>query len=194
MNLALKILEFPTTIRSSIMIFDEYRPSASANSLLPRKTIPTVHGSFSTSLFVPASSLHRVFINVSIISELHPPRTTLSPFRHTEYTDRYGSKKQTDRRGKLHSLGRDGTLSKSGGNMGHSTPMLRRNNSNALTDQGAAKKSKVSVYPAPAPAPAPAHFPPTQLNTQNSVTSSRHCRLNYVELIFAFIVIVVCSS
>ncbi|XP_031834619.1 lachesin [Nomia melanderi] len=128
------------------------------------------------------------------LQELHPPRTTLSPIRHTEYTDRYGSKKQTDRRGKLHSFGRDGMLSKNGGNMGHSTPMLRRNNSNALTDQGAVKKSKVSVYPAPAPAPAPAHFPPTQLNTQNSVTSSRHCRLNYLELIFAFIVIVVCSS
>ncbi|XP_076276697.1 lachesin isoform X3 [Lasioglossum baleicum] len=124
---------------------------------------------------------------------LHVPRTTSAPIRHTEYIDKYGSKKQTDRKVKLHSFVREGTLSKSSANMGHSTPMLRRNNSNALTDPSA-KKSKVSPYPAPASQPVPAHYPPTQLNGQNSVTSSQDRRLNYVGLMLAFIVIVVCSS
>ncbi|XP_076641036.1 lachesin [Halictus rubicundus] len=127
------------------------------------------------------------------LQELHVPRTTLAPIRHTEYIEKYGSKKQTDRKVKLHSFGRESTPSKSSGNMGHSTPMLRRNNSNALTDPSA-KKSKDSPYPAPASQPVPAHYPPTQLNGQNSVTSSQDRRLNYVGLMLAFIVIVVCSS
>ncbi|XP_043252802.1 lachesin-like [Colletes gigas] len=125
------------------------------------------------------------------LQELYLPRTTLAPTRNTEFIDKYGSKKQSDRKGKLHSFGREGLLSKNSGNVGHTTTMLRRNSSNALTDVNA-KKSKVSSYPAPAPAPA--HFPPTQLNVQNGVTSLQHCRLNCVGLMFAFIVIVVCSS
>ncbi|XP_076619598.1 lachesin [Colletes latitarsis] len=125
------------------------------------------------------------------LQELYLPRTTLAPTHNTEFIDKYGSKKQSDRKGKLHSFGREGLLSKNSGNVGHATTMLRRNSSNALTDANA-KKSKVSSYPAPAPAPA--HFTPTQLNVQNSVTSLQHCRLNCVGLMFAFIVIVVCSS
>nr|XP_012135153.1 PREDICTED: protein sidekick-2-like isoform X3 [Megachile rotundata] len=127
------------------------------------------------------------------LQELHLTRTTSVPLRNTEFTGKHGTKKQSDRKGKLHSFGREGTgsLSKNSGNMGHTTPMLRRNSSNALTDSNA-KKSKVSSYPAPAPAPA--NFAPTQLNVQNSVTSSRHSRLNCVGLMLAFIVIVICSS
>ncbi|XP_015429036.1 PREDICTED: lachesin-like [Dufourea novaeangliae] len=123
------------------------------------------------------------------LQELYLPKTTLAPIRYTEYADKYGPKKQTDRRVKQYPFGMDD--SKSTGNTGHSTSTVRRNTSNALMDP-TTKKSKVSSYPAPASAPA--HFPPTQLNGQNSVTSSQHCPRNYVGLMFAFIVIVVCSS
>ncbi|XP_029055933.1 matrix-remodeling-associated protein 5-like isoform X3 [Osmia bicornis bicornis] len=127
------------------------------------------------------------------LQESHLTRTTSVPIRNTEFIGKHGPKKQTDRKGKLHLFGREGagSLSKNSGNIGHTTPMLRRNSSNALTDSNA-KKSKVSSYPAPAPAPA--NFAPTQLNVQNSVTSSRHSRLNCVGLMLAFIVIVICSS
>lgn len=130
---------------------------------------------------------------VQTVKELHPTRTTSTPIRHNmEFLDKHGSRKQMDRKGKHHGFGREaGSLSKNG-NMGHTTPMLRRNSSNVLTDV-TVKKSKVSSYPAPAPAPA--HFTPTQLSVQNSVTSLRqHSRLNCVGLMFAFLVIVICSS
>lgn len=128
-----------------------------------------------------------------MIPESHLTRTTSVPIRNTEFIGKHVPKKQSDRKGKLHLFGREGagSLSKNSGNIGHTTPMLRRNSSNALTDSNA-KKSKVSSYPAPAPAPA--NFAPTQLNVQNSVTSSRHSRLNCVGLMLAFIVIVICSS
>lgn len=128
------------------------------------------------------------------LQELHLTRTTSIPIRHnTDFTDKYGSKKQMDRKGKHHGYGREGSsLSKNIGNMGHATPVLRRNISNALTDV-TMKKSKVSSYPALAPAPA--HSTPTQLSVQNSVTSLRqHSRLNRVGLMFTFLVIVICSS
>ncbi|KOC61270.1 Lachesin [Habropoda laboriosa] len=124
------------------------------------------------------------------LQELHLTRTTSTPSRHnTEFIDKHGTKKQMDRKGKHHVFEWDGGSSvKNGGNTGHATSVLRRNSSNALTDVSV-KKSKVSSYPAPAPAPA--HFAPTQLNVQNSVTSLRqHSRLNCVELMFAFVAIV----
>ncbi|CAK9804131.1 Lac [Anthophora quadrimaculata] len=127
------------------------------------------------------------------LQELHLTRTTSTPSRHnTEFIDKHGSKKQMDRKGKHYVFEWDGGSSvKNGGNTGHATSVLRRNSSNALTDVSV-KKSKVSSYPAPAPAPA--HFAPTQLNVQNSVTSLRqHSRLNCVELMFAFVAIVIGS-
>ncbi|XP_016910746.1 lachesin-like isoform X4 [Apis cerana] len=126
--------------------------------------------------------------------ELHLTRTTSIPIRHnTDFTDKYGSKKQMDKKGKHHGYGREGgSLSKNIGNVGHITPVLKRNISNALTDV-TMKKAKVSSYPALAPAPA--HSTPTQLSVQNSVTSLRqHSRLNCVGLMFTFLVIVICSS
>lgn len=130
---------------------------------------------------------------MKLITELHLTRTTSIPIRHnTDLTDKYGSKKQMDRKGKHHGRTEGGPLSKNIGNMGHTTPISRRNISNALTDV-TMKKSKVSSYPALAPAPA--HFTPTQLSVQNSVTSLRqHSRLNCVGLMFTFLVIVICSS
>lgn len=135
-----------------------------------------------------------MYRKIQLITELHLTRTTSIPIRHnTDFTDKYGSKKQMDRKGKQHGYGREGSsLSKNIGNMGHATPVLRRNISNALTDV-TMKKSKVSSYPALAPAPA--HSTPTQLSVQNSVTSLRqHSRLNRVGLMFTFLVIVICSS
>lgn len=131
---------------------------------------------------------------MKLITELHLTRTTSIPIRHnTDFTDKYGSKKQMDKKGKHHGYGREGgSLSKNIGNVGHITPVLRRNISNALTDV-TMKKAKVSSYPALAPAPA--HSTPTQLSVQNSVTSLRqHSRLNCVGLMFTFLVIVICSS
>ncbi|XP_031770798.1 lachesin-like [Apis florea] len=127
------------------------------------------------------------------LQELHLTRTTSIPIRHnTDLTDKHGSKKQMDRKGKHHGRTEGGPLSKNIGNVGHTTPVSRRNISNALTDV-TMKKSKVSSYPALAPAPA--HFTPTQLSVQNSVTSLRqHSRLNCVGLMFTFLVIVICSS
>ncbi|OAD56151.1 Lachesin [Eufriesea mexicana] len=127
------------------------------------------------------------------LQEMHLAKTTSVPIRHnSEFIDRYGSKKQMERKSKHHGFGREGgSLSKNSENMGHATPVLRRNSLNALTDV-TVKKSKVSSYPAPAPAPA--HSTPTQLSVQNSVMSLQHSRLNCVGLMFAFLVIVISSS
>ncbi|XP_076760101.1 lachesin isoform X2 [Xylocopa sonorina] len=127
------------------------------------------------------------------LQELHLTRTTSVPIRYnTELIDKYGPKKQLERKGKHYTFGWEGgSLSKNNGNTGHTASVLKRNSSNALMDV-TVKKSKVSSYPAPAPAPA--HFAPTQQNVQNSVTSPRqHSRLNCVGLMFAFLVIVICS-
>ncbi|XP_076236119.1 lachesin isoform X2 [Calliopsis andreniformis] len=127
------------------------------------------------------------------LQELHLPRTTLAPLHNIQLVEKHGSRKQNERKGRPYSYGREGvdSLSKNGGNMGHTTLVLRRNSSNVLAESGA-KKSKVSSYPAPAPAPA--HFPPTHLNAQNGVTPRQYCLLNCIGLMIASIASVLCSS
>lgn len=123
------------------------------------------------------------------LQELHLPRTTLTSIRDTDVVhNKYGWRKQSEKKAKVYSyvVDRDGpsVSPKSSGNIGHTTPMSRRNSSNTLTDINA-KESKVPPYPAPAPAPA--HFTPTALDIPSGVTP---LRLDCFGLIIAFMIIV----
>ncbi|XP_011172102.2 lachesin isoform X2 [Solenopsis invicta] len=121
------------------------------------------------------------------LQELQISKPTTISTRNTESTEKHTWRKQTEKKGKKHSYVLEGKTESDliPKNVGHTTPMSKRNSSNSLPN--IANKSRISVLPAPAPAPA--HSAPTQLNTQNGVKSLRDSRLCHVGL--AVIVLVI---
>lgn len=111
-------------------------------------------------------------------AELHLPRPTVTSTSNTEVIEKHTWRKQTEKKGKKYSyvVGKPDSELK---NVGHTTPMSRRNVSSSLSSN-VANKSRMSVFPAPAPAPA--HSAPTQSGGQNGVRSLRNSRLHCVGL------------
>ncbi|XP_011135781.1 lachesin isoform X2 [Harpegnathos saltator] len=109
------------------------------------------------------------------LQELHLPRPTVTSTSNTEAIEKHTWRKQSEKKGKKYSyvVGKpDAELGAM--NVGHTTPMSRRNVSSP-SPSNAANKPRMSVFPAPAPAPA--HSAPTQSGGQNGVRSWREPRL-----------------
>lgn len=91
---------------------------------------------------------------------------------NTEVIEKYTWRKQADKKGKKysHMVGKpDSELGSK--NVGHTTPMSRRNMSSS-SPSNVGNKSRVSVFPAPAPALSA----PTQSGGRNGVGSLRESR------------------
>ncbi|XP_032673685.1 lachesin-like isoform X2 [Odontomachus brunneus] len=112
------------------------------------------------------------------LQELHLVRSTVTSTINTEVVEKHTWRKQTEKKGKKYSyvVGKPDSELK---NVGHTTPMSRRNVSSS-SPSNVANKSRMSVFPAPAPAPA--HSAPTQSGGQNGVRSLRDSRLHCVGL------------
>ncbi|XP_011692202.1 PREDICTED: lachesin-like isoform X2 [Wasmannia auropunctata] len=118
------------------------------------------------------------------LQELQIFKPTTASTRNTEIIEKHIWRKQTEKKGKKHSYLLD-KMESNLTNVGHTTPMSRRNSSNSLPN--IANKSRISAFPAPAPAPA--HSAPTRLGAQSGVKSLRDSRLRHVGL--AVIVLVI---
>ncbi|KAL6439118.1 hypothetical protein ACFW04_003825 [Cataglyphis niger] len=114
------------------------------------------------------------------LQELQIPKPTITSPRNIEVIEKHVWRKQMEKKKKYQS----DLTSK---NVGHTTPMSKRNSSSFSPN--IANKSRNSVFPAPAPALAPAHTAPTQLDAHNSVKSSRDSRLCHIG--FAVIVLII---
>lgn len=130
-----------------------------------------------------------IAINVPVspksnIAELQIPKPTITSPRNTEVIDKHAWRKQTEKKKKYES----DLTSK---NVGHTTPISRRNSSSSSPN--IVNKSRNSVFPAPAPAPAPAHSAPTQLDAQNGVRSSRDSQLCHIGLAVVVLIIFNCD-
>ncbi|XP_071556961.1 lachesin isoform X1 [Temnothorax nylanderi] len=125
------------------------------------------------------------------LQELQISKPTTVSTRNTETIEKHTWRKQTEKKGKKPSyvLDKDSDLIPK--NMGHTTPMSRRNLSSSLPN--IANKSRISAFPAPAPAPA--HSAPTQLGAQkppfNGVKSLRDSRLCHVGLVVIILMILI---
>ncbi|XP_012220074.1 lachesin-like [Linepithema humile] len=117
------------------------------------------------------------------LQELHIPRPTIASTRNTDVVEKHTWRKQTDmmKKGKKYSYDKS-ELNLPPKNMSHTTPMSRRNASSSSPN--IANKSRISAFPASAPA----HSAPTQLGTQNGVTSSRDSRLCLVATILVILI------
>ncbi|XP_014471391.1 PREDICTED: lachesin-like [Dinoponera quadriceps] len=122
------------------------------------------------------------------LQELHLPRPTVTSTSNTEVIEKHTWRKQTEKKGKKYSYVVDKPDSELK-NVGHTTPMSRRNVS---SPSNVTNKSRMSVFPAPAPAPA--HSAPTQSGGQNGVRSSHDSRLRCVGLALAVLVILARSD
>lgn len=121
---------------------------------------------------------------ISNIAELQIPKPTITSTRNTEVIEKHVWRKQTEKKKKYQS----DLTSK---NVGHTTPMSKRNSSSFSPN--IANKSRNSVFPASAPALAPAHSAPTQLDAHNSVKSSRDSRLCHIGLAVIVLIILNCD-
>lgn len=129
-----------------------------------------------------------IAINVPVspksnIVELQIPKPTITSPRNTEVIGKHAWRKQTEKKKYESDL--------TPKNVGHTTPISRRNSSSSLPN--IVNKSRNSVFPAPAPAPAPAHSAPTQLDTQNGVRSSRDSQLRHIGLAVVVLIIFNCD-
>jgi len=121
-------------------------------------------------------------------TELQISKSTTASTRNTELIEKYIWRKQTEKKGKkysymLNKTESDLTLK----NVGHTTPMSRRNLSSSSPN--IANKSRISAFPPPAPAPA--HSAPTRLDVQNGVKSLRDSRLCHVGFVMIVLVILI---
>ena len=119
-------------------------------------------------------------------TELQISRSTTASTRNTELTEKHSWRKQPERKGKKYSHALNKTESDLAmKNVGHTTPMSRRNLSSSSPN--VANKSRISAFPPPAPAPA--HSAPTRLDVQNGVESLRDSRLCHVGFVVIVLVI-----
>ncbi|KAH0955549.1 hypothetical protein HN011_011457 [Eciton burchellii] len=113
------------------------------------------------------------------LQELHMPKPTIASTRRTEVLEKHAWRKQPEKKGKKYSYVIDRSESDpTQRNVGHTTPMSRRNASSSSS--GIANKSRISAFPAPAPAPA--HSAPKQISAQSGAGRSRDSRLRFVAL------------
>lgn len=117
------------------------------------------------------------------LQELQIPKPTITSPRNTEVIGKHAWRKPTEKKKYESDL--------TPKNVGHTTPISRRNSSSSLPN--IVNKSRNSVFPAPAPAPAPAHSAPTQLDAQNGVRSSRDLQLRHIGLAVVVLIIFNCD-
>ncbi|GAB1861865.1 Lachesin [Camponotus japonicus] len=117
------------------------------------------------------------------LQELQIPKPTITSPRSTEVIDKHAWRKQTEKKKYESDL--------TPKNVGHTTPISRRNSSSSSPN--IVNKSRNSVFPGPAPAPAPAHSAPTQLDAQNGVRSSLDSQLCHIGLAVVVLIIFNCD-
>ncbi|KYM91883.1 Lachesin [Atta colombica] len=125
------------------------------------------------------------------LQELQISKSTTASTRNTELIEKYIWRKQTEKKGKkysymLNKTESDLTLK----NVGHTTPMSRRNLSSLSPN--IANKSRISAFPPPAPAPA--HSAPTRLDVQNGVKSLHDSRLCHVGFVMIVLMLEKCDG
>ncbi|XP_072755718.1 lachesin isoform X2 [Anoplolepis gracilipes] len=109
------------------------------------------------------------------LQELLIVKPTITSPRNPEVIEKHALRKQAEKK----KYGSDLTPK----NVGHTTPIYRRNSSSSSPN--IANKSRNSVFPAPAPA----HSAPTQLNIQNGIRSSRGSRFCHIGLAVVVLII-----
>ncbi|EGI66337.1 Lachesin [Acromyrmex echinatior] len=128
------------------------------------------------------------------LQELQISKSTTASTRNTELIEKHIWRKQTEKKGKKYSYVLNKTESDLTNvglkNVGHTTPMSRRNLSSSSPN--IANKSRISAFPPPAPAPA--HSAPTRLDVQNGVKSLRDSRLCHVGFIMIVLVLEKCDG
>lgn len=116
------------------------------------------------------------------------PRPTIASTRHTEVLEKYTWRKQTEKKGKKHSYVVDRPESDLiHKNVGHTTPMSRRNASSSSSN--ITNKSRISAFPAPAPA----QSAPKQIGGQNGVKPSHDSQLCFIGLTMMILLILACN-